>query len=83
MGLGACGGGIGEDCGEGLAILLRSKGSSLSKDHFLKVTIKCKRENLFCILSQLSRRDMRNLISLNHYILNRCKRRTLQFNHFK
>lgn len=43
MGLGACGGGIGEDCGEGLAILLRSKGSSLSKDHFLKVTTRRKK----------------------------------------
>jgi len=37
MGLGACGGGIGEDCGEGLAILLCSKDSSLSEAYFLKI----------------------------------------------
>lgn len=31
MGLGACGGGIGDDWGDGLAILLCSKDSSLSE----------------------------------------------------
>lgn len=30
MGLGACGGGIGEDCGEGLAMLLLSDSSLLN-----------------------------------------------------
>lgn len=61
MGLGACGGGMGEDCGEGLAMLC-SKGSSLSKDRFLKVARKCERENTLP-----STRHMRNLTSLDQY----------------
>lgn len=44
MGLGACGGGMGDDCGDGLAILC-SNGSSLLKDHYLKVMTKYKYKN--------------------------------------
>lgn len=77
MGLGACGGGMGEDCGEGLAMLLCSKDSSLSKDHFLKATTKCKGE-----ISLPSMRNMGNLTSLGRSVLLISARGVLQFGRF-
>lgn len=45
---------MGEDCGEGLAILLCSKDSSLFKNHFLKVRTISMYESILNCSSSLS-----------------------------